>query len=144
MTGGSFRPDEYRDILYRVQRITANVGFMANIIENHDEPRGVSRYLPDGGCTEKSKKMLAAVLMMLRGLPFIYQGQEIGMENCAFKNIEEMDDLIPGTSIGWLWLPDAQRSRPWRRCSATAGTTAGRRSSGMPGQRQDLPQGRPG
>ena len=31
-------PDEYRDILYRVQRITANVGFMANIIENHDEP----------------------------------------------------------------------------------------------------------
>ena len=86
-------PDEYRDILYRVQRITANVGFMANIIENHDEPRGVSRYLPDGGCTEKSKKMLAAVLMMLRGLPFIYQGQEIGMENCAFKNIEEMDDL---------------------------------------------------
>ena len=86
-------PDEYRDILYRVQRITANVGFMANIIENHDEPRGVSRYLPDGGCTEKSKKMLAAVLMMLRGLPFIYQGQEIGMENGAFKNIEEMDDL---------------------------------------------------
>ncbi len=34
--------------------------------------------------------------MMLRGLPFIYQGQEIGMENCAFKNIEEMDDLNSG------------------------------------------------
>ncbi len=40
MAGGKLSPDEYRDILYQVQRITANVGFMANIIENHDEPRG--------------------------------------------------------------------------------------------------------
>ncbi len=52
MTGGSRRMS-IGIFLYRVQRITANVGFMANIIENHDEPRGVSRYLPDGGCTEK-------------------------------------------------------------------------------------------
>ena len=66
---------------------------MANIIENHDEPRGVSRYLPEGECTEDAKKMLATVMMMLRGLPFIYQGQEIGMTNCAFPSIEDIDDI---------------------------------------------------
>ena len=86
-------PDEYRDILYRVQYITEGMGFMANIIENHDEPRGVSRYLPEGECTEDAKKMLATVMMMLRGLPFIYQGQEIGMTNCAFPSIEDIDDI---------------------------------------------------
>ncbi|MDD7023332.1 MAG: alpha-glucosidase, partial [Oscillospiraceae bacterium] len=86
-------PDEYRDILYRVQHITEGMGFMANIIENHDEPRGVSRYLPEGECTEDAKKMLATVMMMLRGLPFIYQGQEIGMTNCAFPSIEDIDDI---------------------------------------------------
>lgn len=86
-------PDEYRDILYRVQRLTEGMGFMANIIENHDEPRGVSRYLPEGECTADSKKMLATVTMMLRGLPFLYQGQEIGMENFAFTDISQVDDI---------------------------------------------------
>lgn len=69
------------------------VGFLANIIENHDEPRGVSRYLPEGECTEKSKKMLALITMCLRGMPFIYQGQEIGMENMEFSSMEQIDDI---------------------------------------------------
>lgn len=53
---------------------------LSNIIENHDEPRGVSRYIPEGECTSTAKKLLATMNIMLRGLPFIYQGQEIGME----------------------------------------------------------------
>ena len=61
---------------------------VSNIIENHDEPRGVSRYLPEGECTAAAKKLLAALNFMLRGLPFIYQGQEIGMENVEFQSIE--------------------------------------------------------
>jgi len=85
--------DEYRDIIYRVQEITKDLGFMCNIIENHDEPRGVSRYLPDGECSEDAKKALAAVMMMVRGLPFLYQGQEIGMTNCEFPTINDIDDL---------------------------------------------------
>ena len=67
-------------------------GFEANIIENHDEPRGVSHYLPEGCDSESAKKMLAAVNVMLRGLPFIYQGQEIGMTNVSFSSIDEIDD----------------------------------------------------
>ena len=66
---------------------------VSNIIENHDEPRGVSRYLPDGECTEAGKNMLGGVNFMLRGLPFIYQGQEIGMENVEFQSIEQVDDI---------------------------------------------------
>ena len=68
-------------------------GFVSNIIENHDEPRGVSHYIPEGDCCDTSKKMLAALNFMLRGLPFIYQGQELGMENIPFKSIDEVDDI---------------------------------------------------
>ena len=70
-----------------------NVGYLSNIIENHDEPRGVSRYLPAEGQTEQGKKLLAAISLMSFGLPFIYQGQEIGMTNKTFRSIEEVDDI---------------------------------------------------
>ena len=69
------------------------MGYLSNIIENHDEPRGVSRYIPAEDLCETSKKLLAAVSFMLRGLPWIYQGQEIGMENLSFISIDEFDDV---------------------------------------------------
>ncbi len=70
-----------------------DVGYLSNIIENHDEPRGVSHYLPSYGQNERGKKLLAAMYFMLKGLPFIYQGQELGMENKVFSSIEEIDDI---------------------------------------------------
>jgi oligo-1,6-glucosidase len=69
------------------------IGFWSNIIENHDEPRGVSHYLPPQECSEKAKKMLALITMCLRGIPFIYQGQEIGMENMEFSSLDQIDDI---------------------------------------------------
>lgn len=86
-------PDEFRDAIYHSKEVSQEIGMMANIIENHDEPRGVSRYLPEGEVNETSKKMLAGISLMTFGLPFLYQGQEIGMENKQFKNIEEVDDI---------------------------------------------------
>ena len=86
-------PDDYKRCCFEAQSRVGNVGFLSNIIENHDEPRGVSHYIPEGECCEESKKMLAALNFMLRGLPFIYQGQELGMENVAFSSIEEVDDI---------------------------------------------------
>ena len=86
-------PDAYRDTVYESKRLTQDTGLMANIIENHDEPRGVSRYIPEGDVNEISKKMLAGVMMMTYGLPFLYQGQEIGMENKRFGSIDEVDDI---------------------------------------------------
>ena len=86
-------PDAYRDCCFESQSLVKNVGFLSNIIENHDEPRGVSRYLPKGEIDDAGKKMLAAVYFLLRGLPFIFQGQEIGMENAEFESMNEIDDI---------------------------------------------------
>lgn len=86
-------PDDYRNCCFNSQKKSEGVGFLSNIIENHDEPRGVSRYIPMGDCNDTSKKLLATVYFMLKGLPFIYQGQEIGMENTVFNSIDEVDDI---------------------------------------------------
>mgnify|MGYP002511029405 CR=1 FL=1 len=86
-------PDDYKNCCFESQAKVGDIGFLSNIIENHDEPRGVSRYIPEGDCCDKSKKMLAALNFMLRGLPFIYQGQELGMENMPFSSIDEIDDI---------------------------------------------------
>lgn len=86
-------PDDYKHCCFESQKKIGNIGFLSNIIENHDEPRGVSRYIPEGDCCVRSKKLLAALNFMLRGLPFIYQGQEIGMENVPLSSIDEVDDI---------------------------------------------------
>ncbi len=86
-------PDDYKKCCFEAQAKVGDIGFLSNIIENHDEPRGVSRYIPEGDCCTESKKMLAALNFMLRGLPFIYQGQELGMENVPFTTIDEVDDI---------------------------------------------------
>ncbi|MGN1267669.1 MAG: alpha-glucosidase [Dorea sp.] len=67
--------------------------YLANIIENHDEPRGASRYLPVHAQNDEGKKMLGTVSVLLRGLPFLYQGQEIGMVNCRMNDFSEYDDI---------------------------------------------------
>lgn len=88
-----FSINELRKAIFDSQLETSGVGFKANIIENHDEPRGVSRYIPEQDLNDRSKKMLGAISLMLRGIPFIYQGQEIGMTNNKFNSIKEFDDI---------------------------------------------------
>ena len=86
-------PDDYKKCCFHSQKRIGSIGFLSNIIENHDEPRGVSYYIPEGECSDQSKKMLATLYFMLRGLPFIYQGQEIGMENLGVIPFEKVDDV---------------------------------------------------
>ena len=93
-------PDNYRSCLFSMQQKTAGIGFISNIIENHDEPRGVSRYIPPEDMQSMpeemriaAKKALATIYFFVKGLPWIYQGQEIGMENIPFNSIEEVDDI---------------------------------------------------
>ncbi len=86
--------NNYRQVIYDSIREIEGIGMKANIIENHDEPRGVSHYIPEEDCNDYSKKMLAAILFMRPGLPFLFQGQEIGMENTPFETIDEFDDLF--------------------------------------------------
>ena len=82
-----------RDTLYESQAQMGDHGLFCNIVENHDEPRGASRYLPAEGQHDRGKKLLAVTQFMRRGLPFLYQGQEIGMTNCPFTSIDEIDDI---------------------------------------------------
>ncbi len=84
---------EWRDTIFASQKEMEGIGFKANIIENHDEPRGASHFLPEYAQNEEGKKTLAVTSILLRGIPFIYQGQEIGMENCRRSSISEYDDI---------------------------------------------------
>ena len=79
--------------MFAAHQNVGDTGFYSTIIENHDEPRGVSRYLTDEMRTEAGKKAIATVYFLRRGLPFIYQGQEIGMENKKIRSVEELDDI---------------------------------------------------
>lgn len=83
----------WRDVIFQSQLETQGIGFKANIIENHDEPRGVSRFLPNYARKPMGKKMLGTVSLLLRGIPFIYQGQEIGMTNAHWGSIGEFNDI---------------------------------------------------
>ena len=86
-------PEMYKKVIFDSQEKTGEIGFLSNIIENHDEPRGVSRFIPQEDLCEDAKKALACVYFFLRGIPFIFQGQEIGMENCRFPSIDDYDDI---------------------------------------------------
>ncbi|WP_287792595.1 alpha,alpha-phosphotrehalase [Megamonas sp.] len=60
---------------------------------NHDQPRVISRFGSDDKYHKESGKMLATLIHCLRGTPYIYQGEEIGMTNPHFKSIEQYRDV---------------------------------------------------
>lgn len=68
-------------------------GWGANFIENHDQPRAASKYLKEAQSNTEAVKTLAAMYFFLRGVPFIYQGQELGMVNFRRDAVEKFDDL---------------------------------------------------
>lgn len=85
--------EDFRRTVFQSQRECMDVGFLSNILENHDEPRGSTRFLPEYAQNEQGMKMLGTVSVLLRGLPFLFQGQEIGMTNCRMESVEEYDDI---------------------------------------------------
>ena len=87
------RFEEWRKVIFDSQQELQGKCFKANIIENHDEPRGATHYLPEHARNDAGKKMLGTVSVLLRGIPFIYQGQELGMENVKFESIDQVDDI---------------------------------------------------
>lgn len=82
-----------KEAIFQTQAKTQGAGYWSTIIENHDEPRGVNFYLQGQEINDSSKKLLATMLMMRHGLPFIYQGQEIGTENRQFESLAQVDDI---------------------------------------------------
>ena len=85
--------DELKESIFQAHERADSIGVLSTIIENHDEPRGVSHYIAEGPVNDTSKKALGTLQVLRKGIPFIYQGQEIGMENQAFESVEDFDDI---------------------------------------------------
>ena len=79
--------------LARWQSGLAESGWNSLYFGNHDQPRSVSRFGDDGEFRYESATMLAAILHLHRGTPYIYQGDEIGMTNAGFTAIEQYRDI---------------------------------------------------
>ena len=85
--------DELKESIFQAHERADSIGVLSTIIENHDEPRGVSHYIAEGPVNDTSKKALGTIQILRKGIPFIYQGQEIGMENQVFESVEDFDDI---------------------------------------------------
>jgi oligo-1,6-glucosidase len=96
--GGKFDPIpytlvEFKDIFNRWDKELKNKGWGSIFLGNHDFPRMVSRFATDGEHREEASKMLATLLMTMRGTPYVYQGDEIGMSNVAFDSPADYRDV---------------------------------------------------
>jgi oligo-1,6-glucosidase len=86
-------PLELKHSFRRWQDGLADVGWNSLYWNNHDQPRVVSRFGDDGEYRAESAQLLAAVLHLQRGTPYIFQGEELGMTNVPFTDISEIRDI---------------------------------------------------
>ncbi len=80
-------------VLSKWQNQLSGKGWNSLYWNNHDQPRAVSRFGNDGRYRIESAKMLATVIHLMQGTPFIYQGEEIGMTNCPFDSPDQYRDI---------------------------------------------------
>lgn len=84
---------ELKTVLAKWQTALGNAGWNSLFWNNHDLPRMISRWGNDQEYRVESAKMLAILLHMLKGTPYIYQGEEIGMTNTPISDISEAKDI---------------------------------------------------
>jgi oligo-1,6-glucosidase len=84
---------DLRDNITKWQKGLEEVGWNSLYLNNHDQPRMVSRFGNDQEYRVESAKMLATFLHTLKGTPYIYQGEELGMTNVRFESIEDYKDI---------------------------------------------------
>lgn len=99
-TPGHSRFDDYvydlnylKSFLIKWQEQFGNHCYQALFLENHDNPRFVSKVEPNAAFHEKLAMALLTIQSTLKGTPFIYQGQEMGLGNIDFKSINEIEDI---------------------------------------------------
>ena len=89
-----FTLGEFRAALNRWQTELEGRAWNALYLTNHDQPRAVSRFGNDHPLfRERSAKMLATLLHMMKGTPYVYQGEELGMTNAYFTSIDDYQDV---------------------------------------------------
>jgi len=113
-----FKAKKLLEVYTKWQR---GLSWNAVYLENHDQPRIVSHYGNDREYWALSAKLLATLQLTLRGTPFLYEGQEIGMTNFDFTSMDQLKDVesfnidrlmksmhIPA-KIRWRWIRQASR-----------------------------------
>lgn len=109
----------------------------ANYLENHDQPRSVPRFGDENKYWAESAKLLGLMLLSLRGTPYVYQGEEIGMLNFDYESMNQVDDVesknvyklldrfgVPD-SIKWKMIKRASRDNARTPVQWTDGKNAG-------------------
>ncbi|MCQ2612742.1 MAG: alpha-glucosidase [Treponemataceae bacterium] len=86
----AFKSGKFVDCLCKWQK---ELSWNANYFENHDQPRSVSHFGDDGTYHDQSAKMLASLLFTLKGTPYVYEGQELGMTNFDFSSLGQIMDI---------------------------------------------------
>lgn len=84
---------QFKEVMDKWQVGLAEKGWNSLYLNNHDQPRMVSRFGNDGKYRVQSAKLLGTLLHTLRGTPYVYQGEELGMTNVKFKMIDEYQDI---------------------------------------------------
>jgi oligo-1,6-glucosidase len=84
---------EFKRHLGKWQTELSDSGWNSLFWNNHDLPRAVSKYGNEGRYRVESAKMLATALHLLKGTPYIYQGEELGMTNVRFESIDDYRDI---------------------------------------------------
>ena len=112
--GGRFDPlpidfQEFKDVFTRWDEKLKDKGWGSIFLGNHDFPRMVSRFASDGPHHEKASKLLATLLMTMRGTPYVYQGDEIGMTNIHFEDPKDYKDV---ETINWFKALEAEGKDP--------------------------------
>lgn len=103
-----WRLSDLKRIMTKWQVALHGKGWNSLYLNNHDQPRLVSRFGDDGRYRMESAKMLATMLHTLQGTPFIYQGEEIGMTNVRFDDIDDYRDI---ETIRWYQEQVASTNR---------------------------------
>ena len=75
------------------QKATANNGWYPIFFENHDKPRSINHYFGDNADPVLAGRAMGTILLTLRGTPFIYQGEELGLTNVKWSSIDDYNDL---------------------------------------------------
>ena len=127
--------------LHRWQLALADVGWNSLYWNNHDQPRVVSRFGDDDpDYWAASAKALATVLHGMRGTPFVYQGEELGMTNYPFRIPQDYKDLESVNYFDHVVRTGRRRRvRRWPVWPRSAATTPARPCSGTRGRTPDSP-----
>lgn len=120
-------------------------GWPSIYLGNHDQPRMISRFGSDDPRFRSiSAKMLATFLLTMRGTPYWFAGDEIGMCNICFENIDDYNDIDTKTDIRKLKRKVEIHRPSWKNRNKSAVITPVPRSSGINQKMPDSPLENPG